>query len=78
MENLDKITETLGGYPIIDLRHNKRDNLFVGRVKDPICGRPDLHNGYITVLWNLRGKVIERYGGNKRSDLFIDIKLITR
>jgi len=42
MENLDKITETLGGYPIIDLRYNKRDNLFVGRVQDPICGNVKL------------------------------------
>lgn len=73
MENLDKITETLGGYPIKDLRYNKRDNHFVGRVQDPICGRPTLHDGYIAICWNIRGKVFERYGGKTRNDLEIDV-----
>lgn len=75
MENLDKITETLGGYPIKDLRYKERDNLFVGLVQDPICGKPNLHNGYITVCWRKNGKVEPRYGKG-RDDLEINVKLL--
>lgn len=75
MENLDKITETLGGYPIIDFRYNKRDNLFIGRVQDPICGRPELHDGHVVVVWRTNGKVEPRYGKG-RTDLEIDVKLL--
>jgi len=75
MENLNKITETLGGYPIKDLRYNQRDNVFVGRVQDPICGRPTLHEGYVVVVWRKNGKVEPRYGKD-RTDLEIDIKLL--
>lgn len=75
MENLDKITETKSGYPIKDLRFKKMDNLIVGLVQDPVCGKSNLHDGYISCVWNNRGKVIDRYGGKKRTDLEIDIFL---
>lgn len=75
MKNLDKITHTIGGYPIGEIRYKKQDNLFVGRVQDPICGRPELHNGYVTVVWRSNGKVEPRYGVG-RDDLEIDIKLL--
>lgn len=74
MENLDRITETLEGYLVKDLRYNKRDNILIGMVLDPVCGRPSLREGYVTVCWNLRGRVIDRYGGTNRRDLEIDIK----
>jgi hypothetical protein len=75
MEELIKdITHTVGGYPIKDLRYNKRDNLFIGRVLDPVCGNTKLHNGFVTVCWRKNGKVDNRYGGSKRSDL--EIKFI--
>ena len=74
MENLDRITQTKGGYPIKDLRYKKMDNLIVGLVQDPVCGRPDLHNGFIVVVWRRNGKVEPRYGKG-RDDLEIDITL---
>jgi hypothetical protein len=75
MENLDKITHTIGGYPIKELRYKKQDNIFVGRVQDPICGRPNLHDGYVTCVWRKSGKVDPRYGVG-RTDLEIDLKLL--
>jgi hypothetical protein len=75
MKNLDKITETLGGYAIKHFSFKKLDNLFVGRVQDPICGRQDLHDGYVTVCWRSNGKVDPRYGKG-RTDLEIDVKLL--
>lgn len=75
MENLNKITHTIGGYPIKDIRYKKMDNLIVGLVQDPVCGRPELHNGFITVVWRKNGTVEPRYGKN-RTDLEIDIKSI--
>jgi hypothetical protein len=75
MENLDKMIETLGGYPIKYFTYNKRDNIFTGRVQDPICGRPELHDGYVTVCWRTNGKVEPRYGKG-REDLEINVKLL--
>lgn len=74
MENLDKITQTKGGYPIKDLRYKKMDNLIVGLVQDPICGNPNLRDGYVTCVWRRNGKVEPRYGKG-RDDLEIDITL---
>jgi hypothetical protein len=76
-EILEQITETIEGYPVKELAWLKRDNVIRGRVKDPVTGRDSLHDGYVTILWNNKGKVINRYGGSKRSDLSIEIKLIT-
>jgi len=74
MGNLNEITQTLGGYPIKNLRYKERDNLYVGLVEDPICGKPELHNGYVVVVWRRNGKVDPRYGSG-RTDLEIDVKL---
>jgi hypothetical protein len=74
MENLNKITHTKGGYPIKDIRFKKMDNLIVGLVQDPVCGNPNLHDGYISCVWRRNGKVEPRYGKG-RDDLEIDIKL---
>jgi len=73
--NLDKITHTKNGYPVKGLRFKKLDNIYVGFVQDPIWGKPTLNDGYVTCVWNKKGKVIERYGGKKRTDLEIDIIL---
>ncbi len=74
MENLDKITHTKGGYPIKDIRYKKMDNLIVGLVQDPICGRETFNNGYVSIVWRRNGKVEPRYGKD-RTDLEIDITL---
>jgi|688.fasta_scaffold150702_2 hypothetical protein len=74
MENLDRITETMGGYLVKNLRYKKVDNLIVGMVLDPIWGRDSLHNGFVNICWNKRGKVDKRYGGSSRQDLELDIK----
>jgi len=53
-------THTVNGYEVIDLRYVKRRNIIVGRVKDPIWGKPNLHNGFVTGLWTRQGKSLDK------------------
>ena len=53
MENLDKITQTIEGYPVKDLRWIALDNIIVGLVKCPFWGtdkRP-----YVSCKWRRNG-----------------------
>ena len=70
---LDKIVETVEGYPVKELAWLKQDNVIRGRVKCPVQGREDLHGGYVTCVWRASGSVIQRYGGSKRTDLYLKI-----
>lgn len=60
-----EITSTEAGYPIKDLKWNQRDNIFVGLVKDPLYGRPDLYDGFVSVQWNKQGKPLKVNKGRK-------------
>lgn len=54
-DKLKPITVTTEGYPIKNLRFLKLDNIIVGHVKCPLFGKPDLHDGYISCIWNTHG-----------------------
>lgn len=64
-DQLNKITQTIEGYPVKSLKWNERDNIIVGMVKDPIFGKPSLHDGFIIVQWKRNGTPTNRFKGIK-------------
>jgi hypothetical protein len=54
------------------LKYNKNRNIIVGRIKDPITGKPHLHDGFVTGLWTRHGKSLDK----KRPDFNLVIKNI--
>ena len=54
-EELDKITETINGYPVKNLLYKKNDRIITGQVKDPINLFPHLYEGYVSCVWNTKG-----------------------
>jgi hypothetical protein len=72
MNNLDKIIETVNGYPVKDLRWLPTDNIIVGLVKCPIWGRESLHNGYVSCKWRKNGVCVK---DKNRMDLNLKIEL---
>jgi len=64
-EQLKAITETLGGYEVKDVRYKKLDNILVALVKHPIFGKPQLHDGFICVQFNMKGYPINKYKGDQ-------------
>jgi len=74
MENLDKITSTIEGYEVKNLRYKLPDNVIVGQVKCPIIGNPNLHNGFVVCVWHRNGALLPKYGGDKRKDLYLKMK----
>lgn len=71
---LDKIVETVEGYPVKELSWLERDNVIRGRVKCPVQGNPNLHDGYVVCVWRRSGTVIPRYGGKDRQ--YLNLKII--
>jgi hypothetical protein len=71
---LDSIVETVEGYPVKDLAWLKQDNVIRGRVKCPVQGRENLHEGYVVCVWRKNGTVIPRYGGKDRD--YLNLKII--
>jgi len=65
-------THSEGGYEVTDLKYNKNRNIIVGRVKDPITGKPHLHDGFVTGLWTRHGKSLDK----KRPDFNLVIQNI--
>jgi hypothetical protein len=65
------ITQTVEGYPVKNLKFNQLDNIIVGQVKCPVIGRPELHDGYVTLTWRRNGTCIKI---KDRPDLKLDIK----
>lgn len=70
-DELLKITQTIEGYPIKDLRWRSQDNIIVGLVKDPLWGNPELHDGYIGGQWRKNGLPTNKIKG--RNDLKLKI-----
>ena len=68
---LDKITQTIEGYEVKDLRWLPVDNIIVGLVKCPIWGRPNLYEGFVSVQWTRQGKPIK--GAKGRKDLILNL-----
>ena len=70
-ELLKTVNQTVGGYPVKDLRFLPLDNIIVGLVLDPVYGKPTLRDGFIAVQWDKRGRPIKLNKG--RSELNITI-----
>ena len=73
IERIKNITETVEGYEVKELVWLERDGVIRGRVKDPVTGRDDLHNGFVVATWRKNGSLMPRYGGNARTDLYLKI-----
>jgi hypothetical protein len=71
MENLATVTETVSGYLVKDLTWLPQDGVIRGLVQDPIHGKPTLHNGYVVSTWRRNGKLMPKYGGSDRTDLYL-------
>jgi hypothetical protein len=69
---LEEIKETIGGYKVKNLRYLPLDNIIVGLVYDPIYGKPNLHEGFISVQWSKLGKPIKLNKGRIELNLKIN------
>ena len=70
-ERLAETTQTIEGYEVKNLKYNMRDDIIIGQVKDPIVGRPELHDGFVTVQWRRNGTATNKWKG--RDDLKITL-----
>lgn len=74
MEEIIKhITKTVEGYPVKELRWKPLDNIIRGKVLCPIWSKENVNEGYTTVCWRKNGTLTQRYGGNTRKDLYLDM-----
>jgi hypothetical protein len=65
MENLERITKTKEGHEVKNLRFKTLDNIIVGLVKDPIFGKENLHEGFVSCQWTKYGKPIRNNKGRE-------------
>ena len=72
-EYLDTITETAAGHPVKNLRWLAVDNIIVGLVQDPITGRPNFRDGYVSGQWKRNGSPTNTIKG--RDELKLEINL---
>lgn len=71
-EILNRITQTVEGYPIRNLKWNQLDNILVGQVKCPLIGREDFNEGFITAQWRKNGSATNKFKGREDLKLLID------
>ena len=71
---LEKITETISGLEVKNLRYNSLDNIIVGQVKCPIFGKATLFEGYVCIQWNKNGFPIRKYKGFKDYKINLEIQ----
>lgn len=45
--------------------------IYIGQVKDPVCGREELFDGYVATCWRANGSPLPKYGGSTRKDLYL-------
>ncbi len=62
-EQLKNITHTIGQFEVKDVRYKKLDNILVALVKHPIFGKPNLHDGFICVQFNIKGYPLNKFKG---------------
>jgi hypothetical protein len=72
IEKLLKITETVDGYQVKDLKHKPVDNILVGFVRDVVGGQPN-RDYWVCVCWRLNGTLLPRYGGASRKELYLKV-----
>jgi hypothetical protein len=70
---LQQITHTVEGYEVKELVWLERDNVIRGRVKCPVLGRENLHNGFVVVTWRKNGTLVPKWGTN-RDDLALKVR----
>ena len=70
---LQQITHTLGGYEVKELTWLVRDNVIRGRVKCPVLGRENFHEGFVVVTWRRNGTLVPKWGTD-REDLAIKVR----
>lgn len=71
VEKLKTITKTIGGHEVKDLSFKQADRIITGRVKDPSNLFPNLHEGFVSCVWNSAGYPQRHNKG--RNDLRIDV-----
>ena len=54
-EQLDKITETITGFEVKNLKYKPRIRMITGQVKDPYNIFPELHEGFVGCSWSVNG-----------------------
>ena len=67
------IKQTIAGYPVKNILWKPNENIYTGQVKDPEWGKPNLHDGFITVTWRSNGALTPKFGGNSRKDLYLNL-----
>jgi hypothetical protein len=72
--DLDKITETVEGYSVRNLRWLPLDNIITGLVQDPFTGKANINDGYISCAWRKNGFTTNKMKG--REDLKLKINLV--
>lgn len=68
---MSTITKTTSNYPVKLINWNEQRNRYLGFVKDPIIGRPNINDGFVTNQWYKNGKCMDK----TRPDLDLLIKL---
>jgi hypothetical protein len=71
LEKILKITETVDGIQVKELRFKPVDNIIIGFARDMITGQPN-KDYWVTCCWRLNGTLTPNYGGNSRRDLYLD------
>ena len=74
-EDLNSITETVGGIKVKQLRWIKQDNIIVGLVQDPILGKTEINEGYIGGQWRRNGVTTNRLKDRPELNLQIDLEI---
>jgi len=70
-ELINDIKKTNAGYLVKNLKWSKRDNIIIGQVLDPVFGKAELYDGFISVQWSKYGKPIKLNKG--REDLILNL-----
>ena len=71
-EKLDLITSTLEGQEVRISHYKPLDKVFVGFVRDTVCGQAN-RDYWRCVTWRTNGTLTITYGGSTRKDLYLDL-----
>jgi len=73
-EIANTITETIVGFKVKNLTWKPIENIFVGLVQDPIFGKPELRDCFVSAGWRSNGTLLKKFGGDTRTDLNLKLK----
>ena len=69
--SFENIKTTIEGLEVKDLVWKPIDNIIVGMVKDPLLGKPELREGYVSCQWNKHGFPLNKNKG--RDELILEV-----